>query len=195
MADTTAIVNVPNMLTLGRLLLGFVVCALIGAGMYAGAFWIFLVAALTDALDGYVARALGQTSVLGRQLDPLVDKILVIVVMIHLTPVAGSSLLAWVATIVATREFVVQALRSLVEGRGVAFGARWSGKLKTAVQCFAVATILTRLAYPAVPHVGLIESLALWTAAVLTAYSGVEYLLAAARILIAAPSSQREDRV
>lgn len=182
-SQTEAIVNIPNALTMARLALTFVVCGLVAAHAYFAAFLCFVIASGTDAIDGYVARALGQTSALGRQLDPLVDKIMVISILVHLLPVFESAVFPWIVTIVVTREFVVQALRSAVEGRGVAFGARWSGKIKTLVQCLAIGGVLLGLAYPGIAWIAVARDACLYAAAALTAYSGVEYVLAGWRTM------------
>lgn len=175
--------NVPNSLSALRLVLTFVAAGLVSLGAYLPAFGVFVVAALTDAADGAIARALNQTTRLGRQLDPLIDKIMVIVLLVHLLPVFRSAWFPWFVTLVVTREILVQALRGAVEGRGVAFGARWSGKLKTLLQCLALGAILITLAYPSVAGLGLSRDVLLWGTAVVTAYSGGEYLLAAIRLL------------
>src|ERR687889_803091 len=112
--------NVPNSLTMSRL---------------AMAFAVFGLAGLTDALDGYFARLLGQSTVIGRQLDPLVDKVIVSGGFIYLLTVEGTGLAPWMVTLIVTRELLIQWLRSLLEGSGEAFGARSAGKLKTLFQC------------------------------------------------------------
>src|SRR5947209_7615652 len=78
----------------------------------------------SDALDGYLARKLGQETPVGRQLDPLVDKLIVGAALVHLLPLKGSGLMPWMVTTIVVRELIVQALRSLIEGRGEPFGAR-----------------------------------------------------------------------
>jgi CDP-diacylglycerol--glycerol-3-phosphate 3-phosphatidyltransferase len=173
--------NVPNSLTLARLALAVGVFAAIQFGYYMVAAVVFVVAAATDALDGYFARLLGQSSALGRQLDPLVDKVVVAGVLIYLLPIDGTGLAPWMVVTVVVRELVVQALRSLIEGRGVAFGARWSGKLKTMFQCAAVVGILIVLAAGAKAPTALVwaRDLTTWVAVGLTLYSGLIYLRAA----------------
>ncbi len=184
MADRSSLFNVPNALSALRLLLAFVVCGLIEAGWILPAFVVFVVAALTDAVDGAIARALKQTTDFGRQLDPLVDKILVIVVSVHLLPVFHSAVFPWVVTIIVTRELIVQALRGVVEGRGVPFGARWSGKLKTLLQCVLVAAILLSLGYPQNGGLAGLSNVLSWATGAVTLYSGGEYLFAAAGLML-----------
>ena len=169
--------NVPNSLTVGRLVLGFGVCGLISAGYYHVALVVFVVAAVTDALDGYLARMLSQETPVGRQLDPLVDKLIVSGAMIHLLPHAESGLMPWMVNTIIVRELIVQALRSLIEGRGEPFGARMAGKLKTVFQCVAIGTALLVLGVSQPPTSLLwIRDGLIYTAVGLTVYSGCGYL-------------------
>ncbi len=135
--------NVPNSLTVGRLVLGLAVCVLITYGENLAALVVFGLAAISDALDGYLARLLKQETAIGRQLDPLVDKVIVCGALIHLLPMKATGLAPWMVTAIVVRELIVQALRSLIEGRGEPFGARMTGKLKTLFQCLAIVAILS----------------------------------------------------
>jgi CDP-diacylglycerol---glycerol-3-phosphate 3-phosphatidyltransferase len=168
--------NVPNTLTVSRLVLAVGVFGLIGAEAFWSALMVFSVAALTDALDGYWARRLGQVTSLGRQLDPLVDKVIVSGSFIYLLTIRDTGLAPWMVTVIVVRELIVQALRSLIEGRGEPFGARWAGKLKTTFQCLSIAAILLGLAlHPARPWLLARDALT-WAAVALTVYSGMGYL-------------------
>src|ERR1700682_5402997 len=120
--------NLPNQLTAARLVLALVLCVLIGYGLCLLCIGAFGLAALTDWLDGYLARKQGLTSALGRNLDPLVDKLLVCGAFIFLLPVPGAGLAAWMVTVVVAREIIVTGLRSYFEARGVNFGADLAGK-------------------------------------------------------------------
>ena len=175
--------NVPNALTLGRLALSFVVFALIALRMPFAAFVVFAIAALTDAFDGYLARLLNQATALGRQLDPLVDKVMVAGCYIYLLkiPEAETGLAAWMVAAIVLRELIIQAVRSLIEGRGEAFGARWSGKSKTLFQCLSITAILFCLSFPLPRYYSIARDVVTWLAVGLTLYSGAEYL-ALARI-------------
>jgi CDP-diacylglycerol---glycerol-3-phosphate 3-phosphatidyltransferase len=171
--------NVPNCLTMSRLVLAVVVFALIAYERYTAALVVFALAALTDALDGYFARLLNQTTAIGRQLDPLVDKIIVSGGFVYLLTIPGTGLAPWMVTAIIVRELLIQSLRSLLEGRGEAFGARWAGKLKTTFQCLAIAAILLCLATaPPSPWL-LARDVLTWLSVGLTLYSGVGYLAAA----------------
>ena len=112
---------------------------------YAWALALFVLAAATDALDGYFARLLKQDTPLGRQLDPLIDKVIVSGCYIYLATIPGTGVLPWMVTAIVVRELLIQGLRSHLEGQGQAFGARTAGKLKTVVQC------LLDLGRPALP--------------------------------------------
>jgi CDP-diacylglycerol---glycerol-3-phosphate 3-phosphatidyltransferase len=169
--------NVPNTLTVGRLVLGLAVCGLISAGMFVAALAVFIVAAMSDALDGYLARKLAQETPIGRQLDPLVDKLIVGAALIHLLPREGSGLMPWMVTTILVRELIVQALRSLIEGRGEAFGARMLGKLKTVFQCLAIGGSLVGLAMTSAPlYLTLTRDILIYSAVALTVISGCGYL-------------------
>src|SRR5690349_2287096 len=100
--------NVPNILTLSRLVLAVVVFALVANGRYWSALVVFVIAALTDALDGYFARLLDQGTIIGRQLDPLVDKVIVCGAFIYLLSVpANTGLAPWMVTTIVVRELLI----------------------------------------------------------------------------------------
>ena len=171
--------NVPNTLTVSRLVLAVCVFALIANEWYFWALGIFAIAAVTDALDGYFARLLKQDTPLGRQLDPLVDKVIVAGCYIYLaTNYEQTGVMPWMVTAIVVRELLIQGLRSHLEGRGQAFGARMAGKLKTVVQCFSICLILLCLALlPSKPEVlwWMRDGLT-WLAVFLTIYSGLSYV-------------------
>ena len=172
--------NVPNSLTMARLVLAMLVFALIAFEKYLGALVIFGLAALTDALDGYFARLLNQATALGRQLDPLVDKVIVSGGFIYLLTVPGTGLKPWMVTTIIIRELLIQGLRSHLEGQGQAFGAKTAGKVKTALQCLSISAILFCLAFPPNPPAWLAtRDVLTWLAVVLTLYSGIGYFAAA----------------
>ncbi len=171
--------NVPNTLTMSRLVLAFVVFALIAYGYYFTALVIFGLASITDALDGYFARLLGQSTALGRQLDPLVDKVIVSGAFIYLLTVhdRDTGLQPWMVTTIIVRELLIQGLRSLLEGQGQPFGAKMAGKLKTLVQCLAISAILLCLATSPSSALVLTRDLLIWLAVGLTVYSGLGYVM------------------
>lgn len=175
------LLNIPNGLSLARLVLAIASLALITAGYFQTALVVFALAAVSDGLDGYLARRLNQATAIGRQLDPLVDKLMVSSLFIFLLPLPGSGLAPWMVALIVARELIIQWLRSLMEGSGVAFGAQMAGKLKTTLQCLAICAILIGLARPELldgPMRRARDGL-IWTALLLTIYSGSAYLLGA----------------
>jgi CDP-diacylglycerol--glycerol-3-phosphate 3-phosphatidyltransferase len=167
--------NVPNTLTLGRLGLAAVVFTCVAQARYRSALAVFVVAALTDALDGYAARLLDQATALGRQLDPLVDKVIVCGSYIYLLTVPETGLAPWMVTTIVVREILIQGLRSHLEGGGQAFGAKTAGKLKTLIQCLSISAILAALSLPPSPLLQMIRDGLTWSAVGLTIYSGLGY--------------------
>jgi CDP-diacylglycerol--glycerol-3-phosphate 3-phosphatidyltransferase len=170
--------NVPNTITVSRLALAVGVFGLIDFESYALALLLFGIAALTDALDGYFARLLNQDTPLGRQLDPLIDKVIVCGCYIYLATIPGTGVLPWIVTAIVVRELLIQGLRSHLEGAGQPFGARTVGKLKTVVQCLSILAVLLCLSLElAEPHVLLwLRDGLTWLAVGLTLYSGMVYV-------------------
>jgi CDP-diacylglycerol--glycerol-3-phosphate 3-phosphatidyltransferase len=157
-ANTPRIWNLPNQLTIARLVLSvvfFVLLAMETHGeirntLVAGrikvllnaSIAVFLLAVITDFLDGYIARKWGLVSTFGRIADPFADKIVVCGGFIMLTGVAPRLVEPWFAVVIIFREFLVSGLRSFLESRGVAFGASLSGKLKMIFQSAAIVAVL-----------------------------------------------------
>jgi CDP-diacylglycerol---glycerol-3-phosphate 3-phosphatidyltransferase len=172
------LLNVPNQLTVLRLLLSLVLFVLIALEYYLAAMIVFILAAGTDWLDGYWARKYGQVTNLGRILDPFVDKIIICGTFIFLVPVPKSGIVAWMAVVVVGRELLVTALRSYLEGEGADFSATMSGKLKMAVQCLAAVVSLYGLSRgedrPEMLEWLLLGSV--YAALALTILSGVAYI-------------------
>jgi CDP-diacylglycerol--glycerol-3-phosphate 3-phosphatidyltransferase len=146
------------------------------------AFWLFVVAASTDWMDGWYARRFGQVSRLGRIFDPLVDKVIVCGAYVVLAA-AGTAIAPWMAVVVVVRELMVTAIRAEMEKTGHDFSAAWSGKIKMVLQCVAVALVLADRAWPGLAAGGLTVGQAAvwasWAAVVATIWSGLEYLVAA----------------
>jgi CDP-diacylglycerol--glycerol-3-phosphate 3-phosphatidyltransferase len=184
-----AALNVPNLITLSRLALSGVLFVLISTTdwWYADAV-LFAFAAATDFVDGYIARKYGLVTVLGRILDPFVDKIIICGTFVFLAVRSGSTLLAWTAVVVMGREMFITGLRSFLEQRGCDFSATMSGKLKMVVQCVAAVAVMLMLGSQTDggAWAASIESIAivlLWATILITLYSGVEYVFRAARLL------------
>lgn len=173
--------TIPTLLTLGRIAAVAVVAVLLmvpGEAARWAAFGVFLAATLTDWLDGYLARRLGQGSDLGRMLDPIADKMLVAVVLLMLVAegtVGGVHVLA-VALILA-REVFISGLREFLGGAGVVVAVSGLAKWKTTLQLVATAFLVVA------PVANLGAFLAwwigvtlLWFAAFVTVVTGIDYL-------------------
>ncbi len=175
--------NVPNQLTLARLVLSIVVFAMIGLSWYVPAIVTFVIAASTDWIDGYYARKYGQVTKLGRIFDPFVDKIIICGSFTFLVAEPSSGIAAWMAVLVVGREILVTALRSFIEQSGGDFSANMSGKLKMVFQCVAVVASLVALQYGGQRPEWLtwVLPISVWLAVVSTAHSGAIYVFAAAR--------------
>lgn len=184
--------NLPNQLTAARFVLGIVLFALIEVEQWIACIIVFALAAVTDWLDGYLARRQGLVSTLGRNLDPLVDKVLICGAYTFLIPYgyADGWMVPWMVTVVVARELIITSLRTFLEGRGANFGADWLGKLKMGLQCAVIIGVLLiqwwRAAgfSPAVLDVlDPVQRVLLWAMLVATVGSGVQYLVKAARLL------------
>ena len=162
--------NVPNVLTLVRIVaVPVLVVALLGAipGGDALAAAVFALAAVTDGLDGYIARSRGSVTTFGKLMDPLADKLLIVAALVSL--VSLDRLEAWVAMVIISRELAVTGLRSIAAERGVVISASWLGKVKTALQVAAV------LALIAVNPAPLWVNLLVYAAVAATVISGIDY--------------------
>ena len=184
--------NPPNIITLSRLLLAVFLFWLIDGGSHwLAACVVFVIAAATDALDGYIARRYGMVTKIGRILDPFVDKVIIGGAFMFLAVQRDSGVNAWMVITVIGREMFVTSLRSVLEQEGKDFSATMSGKIKMVVQCAAVAGSLLYLEYTrgaAVSDHSLtiarnVRDVLLWTSVAVTLYSGYEYVIRAARML------------
>jgi CDP-diacylglycerol---glycerol-3-phosphate 3-phosphatidyltransferase len=165
-------VNIPNTLTMLRIVaVPVIVVALLdetpNGDVIAAA--LFALAALTDGLDGYIARRRGDVTTFGKLMDPLADKLLVVAALIAL--VSLDRLAAWVAMVIIARELAVTGLRSLAAERGVVVAASWLGKVKTALQ---VAAIVALIVWDPTP---LAVDLLVYLAVAATVVSGADYFM------------------
>ncbi len=199
--DERTIVNFPNEVTTVRLALSVVLFVLLQLHLYWASFWLFLVTAGTDWLDGFWARRYGQITILGRMLDPFVDKVVICGTYIFLAADPRSGLLPWMAVLVLGRELLVTALRSFLEQQGADFSASISGKLKFILQCAAVGASLFWLSYNPnhaplmVPEdagsavitgpiwVQWAVVISVWSMIAMTIYSGYAYVMAALHLI------------
>jgi CDP-diacylglycerol---glycerol-3-phosphate 3-phosphatidyltransferase len=135
--------NLPNAISLFRVAMVPVFMVFLLAdvpGRYVVALCVFVVAAASDWLDGYLARKRGQTSVLGAFLDPLADKLLVTAALVSLVQLG--ELMAWAAMVVIARELAVTGLRMVAAARGVVISASGWGKIKTASQMAVIVALI-----------------------------------------------------
>ncbi|MFC0283199.1 CDP-diacylglycerol--glycerol-3-phosphate 3-phosphatidyltransferase [Camelimonas abortus] len=184
--------SLPNLLTYARLV---AVPAVAGClfwpqehAMRWAALAIYVLAAVTDYLDGYFARAWSQQSAIGRMLDPIADKVLVAASLLMLCAsgdIAGWSL--WAAIIILAREILVSGLREFLAGLHVSVPVSTVAKWKTTLQLVAVGFLIVGPAGDAVlPASSSIGVILLWAAALLTLYTGWDYMRAGVRRLLAA---------
>ena len=148
-------------------------CMYASAGVSSVWMWaslaIFIIASITDFVDGYIARKYHQVSDFGKFLDPLADKLLVIAVMVMFCQ--WDVFPAWALMIVLAREFAVTGLRLIAVGKGVVIAAGWSGKVKTASTMVGLCVLM---AFPAEPIVAWIV---VAVVVITTVYSGIEYFV------------------
>lgn len=190
------LLSIPNLLTYARIIAVplVAVCFYLEGKLQSSDFarWsalmIFVVASLTDFLDGYLARIWQQTSNIGRMLDPIADKLLVATCLLLLAAdtdktIAGWSL--WAAIIILCREILVSGLREYLAELKVSVPVTWIAKWKTAVQMLAIGFLLAGSAgdkvFPYTTDIGLIL---LWMAALITLYTGYDYFKAGMRHII-----------
>jgi CDP-diacylglycerol--glycerol-3-phosphate 3-phosphatidyltransferase len=178
-------VNIPNKLTVARLLITaifFVFLAANSRTLLYVSLVIFIIAALTDLVDGWYARKYKMVTDFGRVADPFADKILVCGALIFLLVKEDTPVRDWMVVIIIAREFLVSGMRSLAESKGIPFGATNWGKFKALSQNFAVGFSIVHAACGA-DLVRLIAFGVLCLATALTAISGFVYLSRARRIL------------
>ncbi|MBX9684055.1 MAG: CDP-diacylglycerol--glycerol-3-phosphate 3-phosphatidyltransferase [Hyphomicrobium sp.] len=182
--------SLPNILTYGRIAAVLVLAALLFFGTGEASRWtafaIFVVACITDWLDGYLARIWQLQSNLGRMLDPIADKLLVgatLLMLVHEGTITGWSI--WAALIILSREILVSGLREFLAELNVKVHVTHLAKWKTAFQFIALAVLLAGPAadryLPGITEAGLIL---LWIAALLTLFTGYDYLKAGVRSAI-----------
>lgn len=169
--------NLPNTITLARIsVLPFLFFLLSSPG----AFWslvlsaLFVLASITDFLDGFFARRYNMVTTMGKFLDPLADKLIVNTAMILMIPIGRID--AWIVAIIIIRDLIVDGIRSIASSEGLYIQASVLGKIKTVAQIFAVTALMIYH-----PFLGLdahrIGTVTLYVAFVLTIYSGLDYLV------------------
>ena len=174
--------NTANKLTIARVVMIPLFLLVLYLNVPGASYWalgIFIVASLTDTLDGYIARHYNQTTDFGKFMDPLADKLLVTAALICFVEIGLAP--AWVVIIIISREFLVTSIRLVAAGEGKVIAADKSGKYKTATQmvwvCYAILLqfLAGQMALPSFLwglHYALMAAVV-----ILTVYSGMHYVL------------------
>jgi cardiolipin synthase len=171
--------QIPNLITIARILAIVPVIALVMTGdtnLRIVALVLYILAAASDWLDGYLARKWNQTSPLGRMLDPIADKLLVGLLIAALAWDGSLSALDMIPVLaILFREFFISGLREFLGNTKVVLKVTQLAKWKTTVQLVALAIVLLERI---VPGLGLVSDIVLWLAGILTLWTGAQYLLA-----------------
>lgn len=139
--------NIPNLMTFGRIVMIPIVLVLLSRGTPRDCYWaaiVYSLAAITDMLDGWLARRQGLVSVLGKFLDPLADKLIVVSTLVWMLPMGRIP--AWAVALLVSREITITALRSIASTEGLVIAAGESGKTKTALQMVGIICLI--IGYP-----------------------------------------------
>jgi len=187
-------VNLPNSITLTRIaaipLLIWILCTPRFAGERTGereilASAVFILASITDGIDGYLARKRGQITTMGILLDPLADKLLVAAAFITLVQFNPALVPAWMAVVVIGREFLVSGLRSIAASEGFTIQASELGKFKMLVQIISVVAVILARRWHEWPLFGIyifpvywIALVAIWFMVLLSLVSAIDYFVA-----------------
>jgi CDP-diacylglycerol---glycerol-3-phosphate 3-phosphatidyltransferase len=183
--------NVPNVLTVIRILLVPVLVAALLVETRQGATIaaiVFVLAAVTDGLDGYIARSRRSVTTFGKVMDPIADKLLITAALIAL--VSLDRVAAWVAMVIIAREFAVSSLRVAAAQQGAIIPASLFGKAKTVTQVAAVLALIAA----SDPHAWWVHTL-VYVAVVATVGSGVDYFLNVRREIEQARATLRAQRL
>jgi CDP-diacylglycerol--glycerol-3-phosphate 3-phosphatidyltransferase len=185
-------VNLPNYITLSRIFSVPILIWLLSSNFFTSqhgqkelaASALFLLASITDGVDGYLARRRGQVTTMGMLLDPLADKLLIAAAFISLVQFNPRIVPAWVAVLIIGREFLVSGLRSIAASEGFTIQASDLGKLKMVVQIVSVAAAILDHRWPIVTagsfvlSFDLIAHIAIWFMVVVSIVSAVDYFVA-----------------
>ena len=173
------IFNIPNLLSLSRILAVPVFIVLMlepnpARALAAGI--VFSLASATDWLDGYLARKWGQVTKTGKLLDPIADKILIMSALVILVEIRPDVVHSWIAIVIIGREFAVTGLRAIASSEGIIIPAETVGKYKVGAQITAVLSLLLDY-YLTKEWLRDLGSYALWIAMVLSVYSAAHYFM------------------
>lgn len=211
--------NLPNQLTIARIFIAAGFFVLLGVyrtgvewapALMGVAFVLFIIAGITDILDGQIARRTGQVTAFGRMVDPFVDKVLVVGAFVMLagpnfalqqhvgilaeqelrlpgwlTGGMASAVQPWMVVVILAREFIVSAIRGYSESQGIEFPAIPAGKLKMLLQTIAICSVLFVLAWtPTAIWAMWVKIITVWLAVLITVLSGVFYIDKAKALLL-----------
>ncbi len=166
--------NLPNKLTIARMIaVPFFIAAFL-AGMYPVALFLFCAASITDYFDGKIARSQNLVTNFGKIMDPLADKILVYSALCLFIEIGVIE--AWMMIIILAREFVVAGMRTVAASEGRVLAAGMSGKIKTVLQMIAVILILAALWLKDIPELMSAGYYVFIASLIMTIYSGCEYV-------------------
>jgi CDP-diacylglycerol--glycerol-3-phosphate 3-phosphatidyltransferase len=176
--------NLPNILSIFRILLVPPLVVVLLTKFEDKEWWglgLFLLAAVMDFLDGFLARRRKEVTRLGTLLDPTADKILVSAAFISLVELDPRVVPAWMVVVIIAREFAVTSLRSFAAAESLVIPAGFSGKVKTIVQIIAIALLII---YNQLGEFRHLAPISLWVALLVTAYSGIEYFVRFGRLIL-----------
>ena len=186
--------NLPNLLSTIRILLVPPLVVVLLTRFEGKEWWglgLFLLAAVMDFFDGFIARRRKQITRLGTLLDPAADKILISAAYISLVALdaravtAGAQdrpvVQAWIVVVIIAREFAVTSLRSFAAAEGLVIPSGLSGKIKTIVQIVSIALLII---YNQLGELRHLAPISLWVAMVVTVYSGIEYFVRFGRLIL-----------
>ncbi len=198
-----ATLNLPNQITISRLLIAAVFFGLLACFsirepnvlLMDACLVLLILAAGTDWLDGYLARKRNEVTSLGRILDPFVDKVLVCGAFVFFASrgfvdeqgISTTSVEAWMVVVIIGRELLVTGLRGYAESKGLEFGADTLGKIKTIIQLITAGDIMLYAVHGSIPYLGPLFGFAqvvlVWASVIITAWSGINYVMKARPLL------------
>jgi CDP-diacylglycerol--glycerol-3-phosphate 3-phosphatidyltransferase len=178
--------HLPNLITAARLaltaLLAFLLMLEQSKLLAVFCCLIFTVAAVTDLLDGYVARRYGAVSNLGKLIDPLADKLLVATALIMLIPL--NRLPAWISLLILSRELLVTGLRGIASSAGIVVAASGLGKIKSITQYVGLGILIFPLGVLPIPFLHELGLFLVYIALILTLWSGADYFYRLRRVFL-----------
>jgi len=187
------ILNLPNILTMGRIAAIPLMAAILLSPSQSAGFWaaaVFALASITDWLDGYLARRMGIVTVFGKFLDPIADKLIVMAALIMILPF--DRVPAWMVLVILGREIIITGLRGIASSEGIVIQASELGKFKTIFQIVAILGLVLHYDYNwffGISHPLLTVNMHnvgmfyLWIATLLTIWSGADYLVRFVKVI------------